>query len=300
MRYVDLSVIIPTLNEEKFIGTLLDSIFYQTVWPKEIIIIDAFSTDKTEQVVDRRRDKLPQLQFVQIPKYTISRQRNYGVSLTSNAHILFLDADMKLKDKDTLEKYVKELEIKRPHIAAATNLPLSDSWKDKIYFLNMNLAMRAAKPFWPWTTGMNLYVQKAAFGKVKGFDEEVRVGEDMELVQRMVKKGFKFIFLDEPKIYTSVRRFVKEGRRRYTLKIIKAFFQANIKGYKDIDIEYEMGSFNHLPRDRSLLERFIKQVEKQRFTLAIMKIKDQIPGPTKVVKSLKTSFKKGTKMISKF
>ena len=44
---VDLAIIIPTLNEEHFIGRLLDSLIKQTVRPKELVVVDAFSKDKT-------------------------------------------------------------------------------------------------------------------------------------------------------------------------------------------------------------------------------------------------------------
>lgn len=273
MKVIDLAVVIPTLNEEDYIGTLLDSIFNQTVWPKEIAVVDAQSPDRTAEEVTKRQKILPQLQFYQIPKQTISKQRNFGAEQTKSKHILFLDADMKLEEKNTLEKYLTEVEKKRPDVAAATNLPLSASWKDQLFFLNMNLWMKMVKPFWPWTTGMNIYITRSGFDKVKGFDEKVRVAEDIELVQRMVKMGFRFIFLDDPKIYTSVRRFVKEGRRGFVWKAIKGFFKIKINGFRDSNIEYEFGKFHgDLQAQEKLFEKMIHKMEENRFTQAILKI----------------------------
>src|SRR6476659_2031064 len=102
MNYLDLAIVIPTLNEEHYIGILLDSIASQTVLPKEIVVVDAESKDKTIEEIKRRQSPstdaqdikhLPQLKYFQIPKYTISRQRNLGVKKTSSEFILFLDAD---------------------------------------------------------------------------------------------------------------------------------------------------------------------------------------------------------------
>lgn len=272
MQQVDLAIVIPTLNEEKYIGKLLDSIFAQTVWPKEVFVIDAQSTDKTKEVVEKRKNLLAQLHFIQIPKYTISRQRNLGAREASAEHILFLDADMKLEERDTLEKYMKEVGEKNPDIAVASNLPLSTSWRDKVIFSHMNMLIKASKPFWPWAVGMNIYVKRSSFNKVKGFDEEVRVAEDIDLVQRMVREGLEFEFLNDPKIYTSVRRFIKEGRRRFLWKLVKNFVSIQRKGFKEAQIEYEFGEWKGLKKDRSMLERLFKQIEKQRFTQAILKI----------------------------
>ncbi len=81
------------------------------------------------------------------------------------------------------------------------------------------------------------------FEKVKGFDEMVRVGEDIELVQRVVKKGGRFLFLKYPKIYTSVRRLEEEGRRKFAKKMFKAFFKVIRHGHQKNDVEYEFGKF---------------------------------------------------------
>ncbi len=55
---IDLAIIIPTLNEEHFIGRLLDSIISQSVMPKELVIVDAYSKDKTIAEIKKRQKKL--------------------------------------------------------------------------------------------------------------------------------------------------------------------------------------------------------------------------------------------------
>lgn len=272
MKIIDLAIVIPTLNEEKYIGTLLDSIFEQSVWPKEIVVVDVMSKDKTQQVVEKRQKVLPQLKFIQIPRYSISRQRNLGASQTTSAHILFLDADMKLQDSDCLEKYFKEVQAKSPDIAVAYILPLSSSWIDKTMFFNLKYIIKASKPIWPWAPGMNIYVKRASFNKINGFDEEIRVAEDVDLVQRMVKKGLRFEFLDTPKVHTSVRRFIKEGRRKYLWKLVKGFVSIQRKGFKQAEIDYQFGDWDNLKKEKGVFEKLIKEIEKRRFTQAILKI----------------------------
>lgn len=245
--YIDLAIVTPTLNEEKYIGSLLDSIAAQSVQPKEIAIVDAFSTDKTEAEIKKRKKSLPQLKFYQIPKFSISRQRNLGVKKTRSLRILFLDADTVLIDADTLEKYFDEVEEKDPGLALAANYPLSDHWKDKVLFQATNIGTKAVRDFYPLAVAINLYVRRDIFDTLGGFDEKVKLGEDCELVQRYAKKGLKYIVLEKPRIFTSVRRLRKEGRIGYIVKSINSLIGTEIYGYRKNPIikDYEFGK--HLP-----------------------------------------------------
>lgn len=241
--YIDLAIVIPTLNEEKYIGSLLDSIAAQSIQPKEIAIVDAFSQDQTESEIKKRKKILPQLKFYQIPKYTISRQRNYGANKTKSSHILFLDADTMLIDPDTLEKYFNEVTKEDPGLALAPNYPLSDHWKDKVLFQVANLGTKTARHFYPLAVAINLYIKRTAFNKLGGFDEGIKLGEDCELVQRYAKAGMIYIVLKEPKVFTSVRRLRKEGRIRFVIKMVNSLINVQLYGYKKNPTakEYEFG-----------------------------------------------------------
>lgn len=176
MKVADLAIITPTLNEEHYIGKLLDSIIAQSIHPKDIIIVDAFSKDGTIEEIKKRQKKLPQLRYYQIPKDTISKQRNLGAKKTNAKHLLFLDADTQLLDPHTLEIYLKEVENKKPDIAAATNHPDTDYWKDKSFFKAMDITFKTLKPIWPAAQGMNLYVKHSVFDRFAGFDPQIKCG----------------------------------------------------------------------------------------------------------------------------
>ncbi len=247
-RIIDLAIVIPTLNEERYIGYLLSSIARQTIQPEEVVVVDAFSQDRTEQEVKSWVKKIPQLKFYQIPKDTISKQRNYGVKKTKASRILFLDADTALIDDDTLDKYMQEVEKKNAAIAVACNYPLSEHWKDKAYFEAANLTTKVGKHIWPVAVGINLFCNRDVFEELRGFDEKIKVGEDVEMVQRFAKKGYLYEVLQEPKIHTSVRRLRKEGRIRFVLMMINSFFAAHIFGYSKNPVvkEYEFGKHPHI------------------------------------------------------
>jgi len=86
-----ISAIIIAWNEEKFIGRCLGSLGDIA---DEIIIVDSFSTDATEEVCRKFNAR-----FVKHHFEGYIEQKNYGVSLATNSWILSLDADEALSDE---------------------------------------------------------------------------------------------------------------------------------------------------------------------------------------------------------
>lgn len=80
-----LSVLIITLNEERYIKSLLENIDFAD----EIIVIDSFSKDKTVEIIKSFNNvKLIQNQFI-----NFTSQRNFALDHAKNDWILFIDAD---------------------------------------------------------------------------------------------------------------------------------------------------------------------------------------------------------------
>lgn len=250
-KLIDLAIVIPTLNEQFYIGRLLDSIIKQTVLPKEVVVVDAYSKDKTIQEIKKRQGELTRLRYFQIPKGTISRQRNFGAKKTVAAQLLFLDADMELRDSGILERYINEVLKRKPDVAVAQNLPDTNTFKNSIYFKAENLLFRVSKYFWPIITARNLYVRREVFERAGGFDEDILVGEDSDLVRRIIQKAGKLILLKTVKLHTSTRRVELEGRRRYALKMILFAIRILLHGHKKSKVKYEFGNFSLDNQNRS-------------------------------------------------
>ena len=96
-----LSVVIITFNEEKNIERCLSSV---TAVADEIVVLDSFSTDKTEEICRRFGVK-----FFQHVFDGHIEQKNRAIGYASNPHVLSLDADEALDD--TLKKAI--LEVKK-------------------------------------------------------------------------------------------------------------------------------------------------------------------------------------------
>ena len=84
----NISVLIITLNEEANMQALLIDLDFAD----EIIVVDSFSTDKTEAICK----SFENVTFIQNEFENYSSQRNFAISQAKNDWILFLDADERL------------------------------------------------------------------------------------------------------------------------------------------------------------------------------------------------------------
>ena len=87
---MDLSIIVPAHNEEKYIAKCLENI------PKEFetIVVCNGCTDKTEEIAKKYTDKVFTLK-----KMGVARARNFGSKQASNNRLIFIDADIQVNEK---------------------------------------------------------------------------------------------------------------------------------------------------------------------------------------------------------
>lgn len=100
-----LSIVIPTLNEEWYLGRLLDSIEEQDYEDYEIIVADSESEDDT---VEKARSH--GCRIVNVDKRGPGHGRNKGAEKAKGDKILFLDADVELRDRKTFDRVVEALD----------------------------------------------------------------------------------------------------------------------------------------------------------------------------------------------
>lgn len=105
-----ITAMIFTLNEEQNLPRCLDSLR----WCDDVIVVDSFSTDRTEQICQERGARFFQNRFE-----GFGTQRNWAVDHTSPRHdwILVLDADERVPD-DLVAEMSARLASADPAIAA--------------------------------------------------------------------------------------------------------------------------------------------------------------------------------------
>ena len=86
-----ISVIIPTLNEERALPATLDAILDQPV-DSEVIVVDGGSVDRTPQIVEETSARHPHLELLRMARGR-ALQMNAGAGAARGEWLLFLHAD---------------------------------------------------------------------------------------------------------------------------------------------------------------------------------------------------------------
>lgn len=219
---MELSIIIPTLNEEKYLPILLKEIKKQNFFDYEIIVADGGSKDKTLEIANL-------FGCIVTKGGKPAKGRNEGAKIAKGNLLFFIDADTLFLPPDFFQDLIKKFKEKNLDIATFP-IYLSGSKLDKIVFDIYYFFARNLQKVFPlgWNS---ILVKKEVFEKLGGFDERVVFAEDLEFIQRAAKK-FKYGFIQTKPIISSNRRILKDGRITY-LKYLTAglyiFFKGPIK-----------------------------------------------------------------------
>ena len=89
------SIVIPTLNEEKYLPLLLRDLTEQTFTKFEVIVVDGNSDDQTIKEAQKFKNKLT-LKTITVKKRQVGFQRNIGAKKTRAPWVIFMDADNRL------------------------------------------------------------------------------------------------------------------------------------------------------------------------------------------------------------
>ncbi|MBI2558788.1 glycosyltransferase [Candidatus Woesearchaeota archaeon] len=206
-----ISIIIPALNEEKYLTKLLDCIKKQAYKDYEVIVADADSKDTTKQIAKKYGCRIVKGGLPGIG-------RNNGAKAAKGDILFFLDADVQF-DNNFLKNAIEEFEKRKLDVAGLCIYPQGNNLVDKIFLSVFNLWTFSTQLFYPNASGSGIMCKKWIFKKVKGFDETIKLSEDMDYVKRCSKHG-KFRILKSAKSYVAMRRFEKEGRLKVGLKLL--------------------------------------------------------------------------------
>jgi glycosyltransferase involved in cell wall biosynthesis len=224
-----ISVIIPTLNEEKLLGGMLEQFALLRSHAIELVVSDGGSTDATLAIARKYAHILVENRDGK--RQTISIGRNRGAERATGDVFVFLAADTLFENAVTFFSVI-EKEIANPSIAALTG-------SVSVYPAEERRIDRAYHGFYNWLffmmnrVGMGMgrgechIMRRDVFEKVHGYAEDIAAGEDYEIFQRLKKVG-EVKFLRELRIFESPRRYRRLGYLRVTgawfLNFLSVFF----------------------------------------------------------------------------
>ena len=238
-----ISIIIITLNEEKNISTIIESLIKQTYKDFEVIIIDGNSTDNTEKICRSYQEKIKNFSFNNIEKKGVSLQRNEGAKLASGEYLFFMDADISF-DKNFLQKSLDSLYRKNLDAAGVYLKARSKNVIDKIFYSIMNIWFFLMQKIYPHCVGSCMIAKKTAHITIGGFDERINLAEDNDYVFRIHKLKLRFGVIPTI-VNVSTRRFEKEGRLKMGIQYIQILLHRIFLGeIKKDKFNYKFGHYD--------------------------------------------------------
>jgi glycosyltransferase involved in cell wall biosynthesis len=219
------SVIIPTLDEERCLGSLLAALSadLRERHSLEVVVSDGGSTDRTVEVARSGADRI--IVHSGPERQTIAAGRNAGARAAGGGVLLFINADVRLPDD--LDGFLAAVLLAAAEAGAATCRvavhPDEATLIDRVVlgacdrlFLAMNkLGIGMGR-------GECHAVRKTVFLAVGGYDESLVAGEDFDLFKRIASWGRKnraahVRFLWHWTVWEDPRRYRQRGYARTML-----------------------------------------------------------------------------------
>ncbi len=225
---VQVSIIVPCRNEEKFIAKCLDSIILQD-FPKdklEILVIDGMSENGTREVLKKYQENYPFIKILDNPKKITPSALNIGIKNSKGKIIIRMDSHadykkdyiskcvryLKKYNADNVGGIIKTLPAKNTIIAKAIAFSLSHPFGAG----GSQFRVGVEKPKRVDTVFGGCY-KKEVFKKIGLFNEKLVRSQDMEFNLRLKKTGGKILLVPDIISYY------------YPKSNLKDFFIHNIK-----------------------------------------------------------------------
>lgn len=227
---MNLSIIIPALNEAPTINRTIDSIFdlpYDGTF--EVIVVDGSPERETTGAI--RREDVKKV----FSKKGRAHQMNMGALSACGEILLFLHADTELPDNalNTISSVLSE----GHYVGGAFDLGIKSD-RSAFRLIEMGASLRSRVTRIPYGD-QGIFIRKEYFDAADGF-KELPLMEDVELMRRIRAAGDK-IYISSDKVRTSSRRWEREGIVYCTLRnwvMIALYFlgvapDKLVKFYKD-------------------------------------------------------------------
>lgn len=202
-----ISVVVPALNEEKYVRKCLSSLRKQKFDEEfEIILVDAGSSDSTVDIAKPLADKIIRHKY-----RPVGFTRNLGAKTAQGKYVAFIDADT-IASPRWLSSISKSLCHSKVVGVTGPTIPYDGSKIDSLmYRISMGWLQHFSVLFGlPHVGAANCAYRREQFLKREGFNENVTLSEDLALSLKMRHEG-KLVYDNNMIAYTSTRRIKAHG-----------------------------------------------------------------------------------------
>lgn len=220
MEKIKFSIIIATYNRLPYLQKCLESLLNQN-YPKnsyEIIVVNDGSSDGTGEYLKDMSSRFPSLLIhIDESHKGLPASRNKGASASRGEILAYLDDDC-ITPQDWLSS-IESVFQNHPEIAALgshTLLVFKERHIDKRKYWGSKkdeLYMPFEYAPQQWLSGHNFAVKKEVFKKIGGWKVPESLeyeGEDLDLMYRLIKAGYKLLRTNKTAIYHNARETLKD------------------------------------------------------------------------------------------
>lgn len=100
---VQLSVIVPVYNMEKYLQRCMESLLNQNIFNYEIILVDDGSKDKSSEICDEYANQYPFVHVIHKENQGLGFARNSGLDVAKGKYVSFVDSDDTVSPKHFYE-----------------------------------------------------------------------------------------------------------------------------------------------------------------------------------------------------
>lgn len=231
-----LTIIIPCLNEEAYIGRTLSYLRGQNeIDGVRIIIADAGSTDSTVEIINKLAEQL-ELNIEIIKGGLPAVGRNAGANLAETPYLLFLDADVTFTHPNVIRESITSLYIGNySMIGTCPKYKGESDVRALLIFLMNQIVTWCLSKTSPFAIGGFMVIERSIFNKLGGFNERAHQSEDWLLSRKIKPAEFKLI----PKLITQDnRRFKRYGYSKMVMLVFRNWLNRNNESYFYKDQNY--------------------------------------------------------------
>lgn len=193
------SIIIPCFNRARFISDAIESALRQSFPDIEVIVIDDGSTDDSWSIISSFGE---QINAVRVKNRGACHARNIAIRKARGALVKFLDSD-DLLEPNAIEGQLQDLAtLPEGSIVIGTAISI-DSQGTPLQLDKYNIPFPQNGNMVPLVTLLSKCISVSlpifpilGLHRVGGFDEDLTISEDYDLILRLYRAGYKFFLFD--------------------------------------------------------------------------------------------------------
>lgn len=213
------SLVIRTLNEARYLGSLLDAVAAQD-YPRDsvdVIIVDSGSNDATLQIAEQHRCKVLKIRR---EDFSFGRSLNVGCDAAKGDVLIFISGHCVPVDGKWLSRLVAPFSDSKVAVTYGRQLGGPETKFSEHSLFGKYFPATAENPQAPFfCNNANAAFRRTAWA-ARRFDETLTGLEDMHLAKQCVEAGFRVAYVPGAAVYHFHHEQWRQVKRRYEREAI--------------------------------------------------------------------------------